>query len=196
MVGYTCIRVIKTGWWAKNIAHMCMILHVYSVFVGRSEERKQFGKSLYSPSVFIWILTYSLTPWKWVLEKLTRCQLVKKFRAFFGTRKFITEFIRALSAWTFRNMICSYGEELLAPRPTLKLEDQSLSAVRDCLFNLFAATLHIGGCSSIHNLRTRHPVVTGTHFSRIHMVIKELRHCYFKGCIELTANGAQYSLTQ
>ena len=53
--------------------------------------------------------------------------------------------------------------ELLAPRPTLKLEDHPLSAVRDCLFNLFAATLHIGGRSSIRNLRKRHAVVTGTH---------------------------------
>jgi hypothetical protein len=29
---------------------------------------------------------------------------------------------------------------LLAPRPTAKLEDHLLSAVRDCLFNIFAAT--------------------------------------------------------
>jgi len=36
-------------------------------------------------------------------------------------------------------------EALLAPRPTPKPEDHPLSAVRDCLFNLFAATLHIGG---------------------------------------------------
>jgi hypothetical protein len=56
-----------------------------------------------------------------------------------------------------------YGEELLAPRPTPKLEDDPSSAVRDCLFNLFAATLHIGGHSSIRNLRTRHAVMTGTH---------------------------------
>ena len=49
------------------------------------------------------------------------------------------------------------------PRPTPKLEDHPLSAVRHCLFNLFAATLHIGGRSSICNLRTRHAVVTGTH---------------------------------
>jgi hypothetical protein len=46
-------------------------------------------------------------------------------------------------------------EELLAPRPTPKLEDHPLSAVRDCLFNVLSATLHIGGCSSIRNLRTR-----------------------------------------
>jgi hypothetical protein len=31
-----------------------------------------------------------------------------------------------------------HGEEFLAPRPTSKLENQLLSAVRDCLFNIFA----------------------------------------------------------
>jgi hypothetical protein len=41
-----------------------------------------------------------------------------------------------------RNIIIFYGEELLAPRPTRKLEDHPLSAVHDCLFNVFAATLH------------------------------------------------------
>jgi hypothetical protein len=40
----------------------------------------------------------------------------------------------------FRNMVIIYGEELLAPRSTPKLEDHPLSAVRDCIF---AATLHI-----------------------------------------------------
>ena len=44
------------------------------------------------------------------------------------------------------------------------LEDHPSSAVRDCLFNLFAATLLIGGRSSIRNLRMRHAVVTGTHY--------------------------------
>ena len=56
-----------------------------------------------------------------------------------------------------------YREGLLAPRPTTKLEDHPSSAVRGCLFNLFPATLLIGGRSSIRNLRTRHAVVTGTH---------------------------------
>jgi hypothetical protein len=41
-----------------------------------------------------------------------------------------------------RNIIFFYGEELLASRPTPKLEDHPLSAVRDCLFNVFDATLH------------------------------------------------------
>jgi len=39
-----------------------------------------------------------------------------------------------------------YGEEWLAPRPSRKLEDQSLSAVRDCLFNIFTATLNTAAC--------------------------------------------------
>ena len=56
-----------------------------------------------------------------------------------------------------------YREGLLAPRPTPKLEDHPSSAVRDCLFNLFAATLLTGGGNPIHNLRTRRGVVTGTH---------------------------------
>jgi hypothetical protein len=42
----------------------------------------------------------------------------------------------------FRNKLIFYGDTLLTPRPTLKLEDHSLSAVRDCLFIIFAATLH------------------------------------------------------
>jgi hypothetical protein len=40
----------------------------------------------------------------------------------------------------FRNKLIFYGE-LLPPRPTPKLEDHPLSAVRDCLFNIFAAAL-------------------------------------------------------
>ena len=55
---------------------------------------------------------------------------------------------------------------MLQPRPTSKMEDHPLPAVRDCLFNIFAATLHIGGRSSICNLRTRHAVATGTHLPR------------------------------
>jgi hypothetical protein len=53
-------------------------------------------------------------------------------------------------------------EELLQPRPNSKLEDHPVSAIRDCLFDIFTATLHTGGRSSIRNLRTRHAVVKGT----------------------------------
>ena len=42
-----------------------------------------------------------------------------------------------------------------------------MSAVCDCLFNIFAATLHTGDRYSTRCLRTLHAVVTGTHFSRM-----------------------------
>ena len=42
----------------------------------------------------------------------------------------------------FRNLRF-YVEELLALRPTSKLNDHPLSAVRDCLFGIFAATFHM-----------------------------------------------------
>ena len=71
-----------------------------------------------------------------------------------------------LSLSIFRNNIRFYGEEFLEPRPSPKVEDHPLSAVRDCLFNIFAATLHIGGRSSTHKLRKRHAVVTGTQLSQ------------------------------
>jgi len=66
----------------------------------------------------------------------------------------------------FCNKASFYGEEWSTLRPTPKLEDHPLSAVCDCLFNIFTATLYIGGCSSIPNLRTCHALVTGTHLSR------------------------------
>ena len=41
--------------------------------------------------IYIYIHTYLLTPWyRVLLEKLTGLQLVKKFPAFHGTRRFIT----------------------------------------------------------------------------------------------------------
>jgi len=65
-----------------------------------------------------------------------------------------------------RNITRFYGEELLVSRPTPKLEVHPFSALRDCLFNILAATLHIGGRSSNRNLRKRYALVTGTQLSR------------------------------
>ena len=43
----------------------------------------------------MYLLTYITTPWNRVfLEKVTDSQLVKKFPAFYGTRRFITAFTR------------------------------------------------------------------------------------------------------
>jgi hypothetical protein len=77
----------------------------------------------------------ALTPWSRVIpEKLTESHLLNKFSTFYETRRFALRFVTWLSF---------YGEELSAPRPTPKQEDNPLSAVRDYLFNIFAATLHI-----------------------------------------------------
>jgi hypothetical protein len=47
-------------------------------------------------SIFTYILTYLLTPRsRGLLEKLTGLQLVKKFPAFYETRRFISEFTSA-----------------------------------------------------------------------------------------------------
>jgi len=54
-------------------------------------------------------------------------------------------------------MIRFYGEELFERIQNSELENHPLSVVRDCLFNIFAATLHIASRSSIHNLRTAMP---------------------------------------
>jgi len=96
--------------------------------------------------------TYSLTPWSRVLlEKLTSSQLVTKFYAFYGTRKFITTFTSARSLSYSSEAFVNgsfhdtylYNEDMLTPRPTPKLEEHPLSPVRHCLFSIFAATLHI-----------------------------------------------------
>jgi hypothetical protein len=63
-------------------------------------------------------------------------------------------------------MISFYGEELLAPRQTLELQDHPLSSVCYCLRTIFKAILHIGGRTFIHNMKTPFAMVTGTHFSR------------------------------
>jgi hypothetical protein len=43
----------------------------------------------------------------------------------------------------FRNELCFYGGDSSAPCSTTKLEDRPFSAVRYCLFNIFAAILHV-----------------------------------------------------
>jgi hypothetical protein len=81
--------------------------------------------------------------------RLIGLQLVKKFLVFYGTRRFITAFTSARYKISprpceiFRNIVSFYCEELLATRLTIMLEDHTLSAVRDCLLNMFAATLYI-----------------------------------------------------
>ena len=53
--------------------------------------------------------------------------------------------VQSLSLLLFCNKIHFDVENFLAPRPTPKLVYYPLSAVRNCFFNIFAATLHTGG---------------------------------------------------
>jgi hypothetical protein len=60
----------------------------------------------------------------------------------------------------FRNNKIFYGEGLSAPRPTPKLKDHPLSAVSNCLFNIFAATLRTRRTSLHAQPEDAHAVVT------------------------------------
>jgi hypothetical protein len=53
-----------------------------------------------------------------------------------------------------------------------------LVSCRDCLFDIFAATLHLGGISSFRNLRTRHAAVTWTHLSQSIFSTFEIFKCH------------------
>ena len=56
--------------------------------------------------------TYLLTPWcRVLLKKLTGLQLVKKFPAFYGTRRFITAFT------SFRHPSLSWASQIQSPYP-------------------------------------------------------------------------------
>jgi hypothetical protein len=50
---------------------------------------------------------------------------------------------------------------VVSHRSTTKLEDHPLSAVSDCLFNIFATSICLEAVSSVRNMRTRHAVMTG-----------------------------------
>ena len=66
-------------------------------------------------ALLTYLFTYSLTPWcRVLLEKLTGLQLVKKFPAFHGTRRFIT----ALT--TIRHLSLSWASpnQSIYPHPT------------------------------------------------------------------------------
>jgi len=71
----------------------CSLIASHSV-LGRNGARKTFPKQLRTPRSRI------------LLEKLTDPQAVKKFREFYGTRRFITAFTRAhqLSLFSARSI--------------------------------------------------------------------------------------------
>jgi hypothetical protein len=85
-----------------------------------------------------------------------------------------------------KKKISFYCEDLSKPRPTPKLEDHPLSAVRDSTFSIFSGTLHTGRRSSVRNMRTRHTTLTVTHLSQLTAVITA--HYFYKLKIIRTEN--------
>ena len=67
--------------------------------------------------------------------------------------------------YLFCDMVSFYDEEKLAAHPTCMLEDRPLSAIRDCLFNIFRGTFNIGGHFSIGDPGDVSCLVTGTYLS-------------------------------
>ena len=63
----------------------------------------------------------------------------------------------------FHNMANFLWWGVVSTHLTLNPEDHPMSTVCDCLFKVFVATLHIGGCSSTCNLRMCNAVMAGTH---------------------------------
>jgi hypothetical protein len=102
-------------------------------------------------------------PTNWLTDRLTipptnftelspswvaiNCAATQELPSILWNLKVIAMFTRALHFPRPFVPICNklifYAEELLAPRPTSKLADHPLSAVHDCLFNIFAATFLI-----------------------------------------------------
>jgi len=76
-----------TGWWTRRLGptkwlprNPCLNLRDFTVWI----------------QAITYLLTHLLTPWsRDLLEKLTGFQPVKKFLAFYGTRRFITAFTTA-----------------------------------------------------------------------------------------------------
>ena len=68
-----------------------------------------------SRNLLTYLLTYLLTPWcRVLLEKLTGLQLVKKFPAFYGTRRFIT----ALTSIRHLSLSCASPIQSTYPHTT------------------------------------------------------------------------------
>jgi hypothetical protein len=72
-----------------------------------------------------------------------------------------------------RRYVLRWGLVSLLPNP--QAGGLPLIGCLYCLLNIFAATLHIGDLSSIHNLRTWYAVVTGAHLSRCWLFLVHIK---------------------
>jgi len=156
--------VLSSWWWTEKPSETCRASYRNKLWNVASSWLYSANSGNFLRHVkWYHLLTYSMVrspSWEanWLAASQEIPRISRNPKVHYRTHKRACE---CFLTWMF------YREGLLAPRPTPKLEDHSLSTVRDCSFNLFAATLPIGGRSSIRNLRTRHAVVTGTHYMEI-----------------------------
>jgi hypothetical protein len=87
-----------------------------------------FATVISNPALYI-LLTFYIPNLTYIF--LSLCQLSKESMQVWGP------------LWHFIRSLFFHGEELLARCPTSNLEDHPLSAVCDCVLNIFRATLHI-----------------------------------------------------
>lgn len=86
------------------------------------------------------VLTYTMKqrpPWE-----ASTCSVSQDIPALYGTWGVITIFTKVKNVWdlVWHFIICSFhAQKLSAPYPTPKLQDHTLLAVWDCLFNIIAA---------------------------------------------------------
>ena len=120
-------------WKPKGLQNGCRPPDCLSIAL-HSQRGQQNSTSRLSQNIYL------LTPWSRVLlETLTGLRLDKKFPAFHGTRTFLT----AWCEYFVRRCVFTVWSCWHLPQHH-KLEDHPLPVVRDCLFNILAATLHIG----------------------------------------------------
>ena len=167
-----------TPWWKAlpsfPVIHCITYLPTYSMEQSPSWEANRFSASQEIPRI-LWNLEvhyriHKCSPPVPILSQLslfhTPTSHFLKMSCPFFVAGVVPKYQSPRQVFIFRNRASVYGEEMLAPRRTPKLEDHPMSAVRDWLFIVFAAPLHNGGRSSVRNLRTRHALVTGTHSLR------------------------------
>ena len=125
--------------------------------------------------IYIYIYTYLLTPWcRVLLEKLAGLQLVKKFPAFHGTRRFITPLtsVRHLSL-SWANPIQSTYPHPTSWRSVLILSTHLRLGLPSGLFpsgfptktlyTPLTPVLTFGSCEEIFDLRNIHDFLEDSH---------------------------------
>ena len=106
---------------APYTSTLCFVIRISCIqtgqakYVWRNIEALSYNHACSEKAIITYLLTYLLTTWcKVLLEKLTGLQLVKKFPAFHGTRRFI------ITLTSVRHLSLSWASPIqpIYPHPT------------------------------------------------------------------------------